>query len=200
MNRAGKLKHVSSVLCMFICGQHINPFLECSRFTSCSLLFYCILIFIFIPEYSYLLYFLLSACPWAKHWSPIAPHVCMLWRNVSGKRMLSTTVIYLFKSHIQNINEAWFSTSPTDDYWIYTNHKEEEQKHSRLCDTLCLRWALQLSVMKSKSVSSRSVLDEKDTQEEIWVYKVCFIYNNWSDIWLTGYPAKYGSYLWPWAI
>lgn len=28
----------------------------------------------------------------------------------------------------------------------------------------------------------------------------CLIYNNWSDIWMTGYPAKYGSYLWPWAI
>lgn len=28
----------------------------------------------------------------------------------------------------------------------------------------------------------------------------CLIYNNWSDIWKTGYPAKYGSYLWPWAI
>lgn len=50
--------------------------------------------------------------------------------------------------------------------------------------TLCLWWTLQLSVMKSKSVSSCSVLDEKDTQEEKWVSYIQQLIRHMND-WLS---------------
>ena len=130
-------------------------------------------------------------------------HMCACFGETCLANECYVLLLYIYLTHrTQNINEYHLLMFKNLHRWqrwgavkwrgaetfealrhsVFTVNAAAQRHEEQICEfTPCFGW-------------------KGHTRGEMWVCIVFLIYNNWSDIWMTGYPAKYGSYLWPWDI